>query len=105
MGEVPEWREEGNESLGEVPESRGEGNESSQGEFPLAGGMDRVEISGAGSSGGSLMNLTRVFTFVGLTLVLLAFIPVLMGKFWEAIYLLGFVVVAGISVVIWNLRK
>jgi len=51
------------------------------------------------------MNLTRVFTLVGLTLVMLAFIPVLMGKFWEAIYLLGFVVVAGICVTIWNLRR
>ena len=51
------------------------------------------------------MNLTRAFTLVGLTLVMLAFIPVLMGKFWEAIYLLGFVVVAGICVTIWNLRR
>lgn len=53
----------------------------------------------------SAMNLTRVFTFVGLALVLLAFIPVMMGKFWEAIYLLGFVTVAGIGVASWNLRK
>ena len=67
--------------------------------FPLAGPVIGWKISA------SPMNLTRVFTFVGLTLVMLAFIPVLMGKFWEAIYLLGFVMVAGICVTIWNLRK
>jgi hypothetical protein len=51
------------------------------------------------------MNLTRIYTLVGLVLVLLAFVPLLMGRFWESIYLLGFVVVSGIGVVIWNLRK
>lgn len=51
------------------------------------------------------MNLTRIYTLVVLVLVLLAFVPLLMGRFWESIYLLGFVVVAGIGVVIWNLRK
>jgi hypothetical protein len=51
------------------------------------------------------MNLTRVFTFFGITLVLLAFIPVLMGRFWEAVFILGFVIVAGVGVVFWNLRK
>lgn len=51
------------------------------------------------------MNLTRVYTFVGLILVLLAFVPLLMGRFWESIFLLAVVVVAGIGVILWNLRK
>lgn len=51
------------------------------------------------------MNLTRVYTFVGLVLVLLAFVPLLMGRFWESIFLLGFVVAAGMGVILWNLRR
>lgn len=65
----------------------------------LAEERDRSEISLPA------MNLTRAFTFVGLALVLLAFVPVMMGRFWEAIYLLGFVVAAGVGIVLWNLRK
>ena len=51
------------------------------------------------------MNLTRVYTFVGLVLVLLSFVPLLMGRFWESIFLLGFVVVAGVGLILWNLWK
>lgn len=51
------------------------------------------------------MNLTRLFTFAGLMLVILAFVPLMLGKFRETFYLLGLVVGAGICVTIWNLRK
>lgn len=51
------------------------------------------------------MNLTRVYTLVGLVLVLLSFVPLLMGKFWESMFLLGFVITAGIGVILWNLKR
>lgn len=54
---------------------------------------------------GTAMTVTRLFTFVGLMLVLLALVPLLMGRVQESLYMLGSVVVAGICLALWNLWK
>jgi len=51
------------------------------------------------------MNFTRLFTFAGLMMVILALIPLLMGRYLESLYMLGFVAAAGICIAIWNWRK
>lgn len=51
------------------------------------------------------MSLTRIFTFFGLTVVLLAVLAAGLGQFKTAIFLLGTIVVAGMAIAIWNWRK
>ena len=51
------------------------------------------------------MNLTRVFTLVGLVFVMLAMIAAMQRQFWLSISMLGFLVVAGTALAIWNWRR
>jgi hypothetical protein len=48
------------------------------------------------------MTLTRIFTFFGLTIVLLAVLAAGLGQFRTAIFLLATMVVAGVALAIWN---
>lgn len=51
------------------------------------------------------MSLTRIFTFFGLTVVLLAVLAAGLGQFRTAIFLLATIVVAGLAIAVWNWRK
>jgi uncharacterized membrane protein len=48
------------------------------------------------------MNLTRIFTFVGLLVVMMAMAAAMERQFWLSISLLGFLVVAGVALALRN---
>lgn len=51
------------------------------------------------------MNLTRIFTLFGLLVVMLAMVAAMQRQFWLSISMLGFLVVTGIALAIWNWRR
>ncbi len=51
------------------------------------------------------MTLTRMFTLAGLVLVLLALVPVMLGRFWDSIVMLSVVAVAGVFVTLRNVMR
>jgi hypothetical protein len=48
------------------------------------------------------MNLTRIFTLVGLLVVMMAMVAAMQRQFWLSISMLGFLVVAGVALAVWN---